>query len=234
MLQSAQLSTALSCHIGPLSLGLSYITYLARYPPRLVQDILINALQPCVAGIGFNFSDDPVFTGLLNQLCPVPSYVCHPELMSLMSTQSYLFSDSFQGNVDSVSDQTNHLNNSLDISKRPRGSSTNDASVYYSLCCEMINSIVNKDRCDELRLATGEGVAHSLCMNIVNRSWNMWPLISDPENSLRLGEDWTILSGREWLVLDTAKFCKSTCTCMHVAECRYMYTIATMYMCRDR
>ena len=249
LLESVQLSTALSHHIGPLSLGMSFLTYLTKCPPHITQDVIVNTLKPCIVEIGFTIDKEPVFNGLLDQLCPTPSTLYHKTLPSSVSSSSVSSPVPFQEQVDSISDQPDHLSqedtnepmlkgddrpNLLDQSDQPDHlSHTNNSTLneqcygsqYYELCEELVDSL-NPTRFGRLtaRLSISKEAAHDVFLDIIHMSWNKWPLICDPENSLEFGSNWITLNGNEWLV----EF--SVCL-LSLLKYAYHFTLCPLHTC---
>ena len=199
------LSSALSHHIGPLSVGVSFVTYLTLCDPSVVLDIVNNHLKPCVTEMGFVTENDQVFAGLLNQLSPKHLYPCSKQ-SPILSTQ-----DSFPiqgGDRDTASDQPDHLESLESSLNKDTVASEHECngdkvvlpSQYYSsfhdICSNVIMSTLDPKSC--CRPTPTMDPVHTAYSEVMLGSWNKWPLVSDPEGLLKLSHDWTVLDASEW------------------------------------
>ncbi len=99
------------------------------------------------------------------------------------------------GGLDSKTDQPDHLSHINDNNEDYSN------SQYYKLGEQLFNCLnpTSLSRRNN-HLSKGPETGHNVLIDIIYRSWNKWPFISDPENNIGFTQNWITLNGNEWLV----------------------------------
>lgn len=166
------------------------------------------------------------FQGLLGNVCPVQvpltfqsatAYVDVPEQQSTDLKQ--------QESVDSTSGDSNPSQHSEDseLSQQSCHSEPNKPEIdttshiqdqsslimysdqsrpdqYQELCFDIIHTLNSNKSLESLLLFPGVNIVQALFSELLEKCWNKWLLVYDPEFITRglLTEKWVVIDGQEW------------------------------------
>lgn len=203
------LSFAVTNKIGQLALSVSFVTYLAALEPQSVVEIIRGLLKPCIEEKGLPFDSETILHGLLgglyikssNETVKDEPAECEPldKDSSSKTSEEPHSSDDSPPNQSTTDLQTPPTEAEPQMEPVSNNNQSNAIVDQYRML--IVNILHALDQTQSLKTLTlsKDTIMHRLLSELLNHSWNKWPLVYDPHNIIMsiLDDKWRLLDAQD-------------------------------------